>query len=155
MRSCVVHFMDMFVLFHSLPQPFHLRLIIFIYIFLYDMMCNIDNILDYFAMYNILQIHELLEELAMVEEEIILLERKIKELKHRLCQERDHTMDWEIQHRRRSKKFQGSLITDKRFNSHNSQGRKSRDRRASLSSVLDIHSLFSTPRNSNGIYIYT
>lgn len=106
---------------------------------------------------SIMQIHELLEELAMVEEEIILLERKIKELKHRLCQERDHTMDWEIHNRRQSKiykKFQGSLITEKRFNSHNSQGRKSRDRRASLSSVLDIHSLFSTPRNSNGIYTY-
>ncbi|KAJ1389421.1 Ternary complex factor MIP1, leucine-zipper [Sesbania bispinosa] len=58
------------------------------------------------------QVHELLEELAVVEEEIILLERKVKELKLRLYQERDQTIDWEIDHKRQPKlynPFRGSF----------------------------------------------
>ncbi|KAJ1399334.1 Ternary complex factor MIP1, leucine-zipper [Sesbania bispinosa] len=106
------------------------------------------------------QVHELLEELAMVEEEIILLERKVKELKLRLCQERDQTIDWEIHHKRQPKlynQFRGSfgyesMITKQRSSSHNyevfTRGKKAKDRRASLGSALDIHSLFSTPRRS-------
>lgn len=117
-----------------------------------------------------MQVHELLEELAMVEEEIILLERKVKELKLRLYQEREQTTDWEMHHRRHTKlynnnQFQGSLgssygsiITEQRSISHNyevyTRGRKSRDRRrASLGgSASDVHSLFSSSRMSNGEY---
>ncbi|KAL4364628.1 hypothetical protein HN51_024432 [Arachis hypogaea] len=107
------------------------------------------------------QVHELLEELAMVEEEIVLLERKVKELKLRLYQERElETM----QHRRKlnnkiyKKQCQesseyGPMITEHRCSSHNyevfTKGRKSRDTRASLSSSWDIHSLLSMPRRSN------
>lgn len=96
------------------------------------------------------QVYELLEELAFVEEEIILLERKVKELKLRLNQERNETTDWKIRHGRQPKlcdQFQASF-------SHNfeefTKGRKSKDRMASLGSSLDIHSLFSTPRRSKG-----
>lgn len=120
--------------------------------------------MDYFDI-KILQVHELLDELAMVEEEIILLERKVRELKLRLNQERDQNTDWEMHHRRQPKlyhKFQGSLgygsmISEQRSSSHNyevfTKGRKSRDRRDSLSSALDIHSLFSKPRRSKGKYM--
>ncbi|MED6167606.1 hypothetical protein PIB30_004417 [Stylosanthes scabra] len=101
------------------------------------------------------QVHELLEELAMVEEEIVLLERKVKELKLRLYQERELEI---IQHRKK-KQFQGSseygpIITEHRCSSHNNyqvftKGRKSRDTRPSLSSSWDIHTLLSMPRKSN------
>ncbi|CAK8538165.1 unnamed protein product [Lathyrus sativus] len=94
------------------------------------------------------RVYELLEELAFVEEEIILLERKVKELKLRLNRERNETTDWKIRHGRQPKlcnQFQGSF-------SHDFEGftkeRKSKDRRASLGSSLDVHSLFSTPRTS-------
>ncbi|KAK7321518.1 hypothetical protein VNO77_32245 [Canavalia gladiata] len=107
------------------------------------------------------QVYELLQELAMVEEEIIMLERKVKELKLRLYQERDQSTDWEIHHRRHPRlcnQFRGlsrcgSRINEQRSNSHNyevlSKGRKTSDRRASLGSALDFHSLFSMPRRSN------
>src|ERR1044072_3750948 len=112
-----------------------------------------------------LQVHELLHELVVVEEEIILLERKVRELKLRFYQERDQNTDWEVHHRRKPKlhhKFQGSLgygsvIVEQRSSSHNyeafTKGRKSRDKRDSLGSALDIHSLFSTPRRSKGKYM--
>ncbi|KAK6929350.1 Ternary complex factor MIP1, leucine-zipper [Dillenia turbinata] len=44
------------------------------------------------------QAQELLVELAMVEEEIMWLERKIGELKLNLCEERELTRQWEVQH---------------------------------------------------------
>ncbi|CAJ1970901.1 unnamed protein product [Sphenostylis stenocarpa] len=106
------------------------------------------------------QVRELLQELAMVEEEIIMLERKVKELKLRLFQERYQNIDWEIHHRRQpklNKQFRGSsrydsMITEQRSSSLHyeviSKGRKTSDRRASLGSALDFHSLFSTPRRS-------
>ncbi|KAL2317229.1 hypothetical protein Fmac_031105 [Flemingia macrophylla] len=107
------------------------------------------------------QVHELLEELAMVEEEIIKLERKVKELQLRLFQERYQNPDWEIHHRRQPKlcnHFRGSsrygpMITEQRSSSLNyevpGKGSKTSYRRASLGSALDFHSLFSTPRKSN------
>ncbi|KAK2430801.1 hypothetical protein QL285_029102 [Trifolium repens] len=95
------------------------------------------------------QVYELLEELALVEEEIILLERKVKELKHRLYQEKNETTDWRIHHRKQPKlcnQFQGSFSQKYEVFT---KGRKSKDRRrTSLGSTLDIHSLFSTPRRS-------
>lgn len=106
------------------------------------------------------QVHELLEELAMVEEEIIQLERKVKELKVRLFQERCENTDWKIQYRRQPKLCNhflgssryGSMIAEQRSSSLNydvlSNGRKTRHRRTSLGSALDFHSLFSTPRRS-------
>ncbi|KAL5125362.1 hypothetical protein HKD37_02G005594 [Glycine soja] len=73
------------------------------------------------------QVRGLLEELAMVVEEIIKLERKD------------------------SSRY-GSMITEQRSSSLNyeviSKGRKTSNRRASLGSALDFHSLFSTPRRS-------
>ena len=110
-----------------------------------------------------MQVHELLEELAMVEEEIILLERKVKELKLRLYEERDQSKEWEIHYRRKPKlynnQFHGSseygpIITEHRSSSQIyevfTKGSKTRDRRASLGSSWDIHSLLSMPRKSNG-----
>ncbi|KAE9615052.1 putative ternary complex factor MIP1, leucine-zipper [Lupinus albus] len=108
-------------------------------------------------------VHELLEEMAVVEEEIILLERKVKELKHRLYQERDQSREWELHHKRKPRlynHFRGietsgheSMITEHRFSSYNYQvytkGRKTMDKRVSLCSACDIHSLFSTPRSSS------
>jgi hypothetical protein len=88
--------------------------------------------------------------LALVEEEIILLERKVKELKHRLYQEKNETTDWRIHHRKQPKlcnQFQGSFSQKYEVFT---KGRKSKDRRTSLGSTLDIHSLFSTPRRSAG-----
>ncbi|KAG5064305.1 hypothetical protein JHK85_005488 [Glycine max] len=51
------------------------------------------------------EVRGLLEELAMVVEEIIKLERKVKELELRLLQERYQNIDLEIQHRRQSKLY--------------------------------------------------
>ncbi|PQP95082.1 hypothetical protein Pyn_05926 [Prunus yedoensis var. nudiflora] len=45
------------------------------------------------------QVQVLFSELAMVEEEISRLERKVEELKLRLYQEREHTKEWEVQRR--------------------------------------------------------
>lgn len=109
-----------------------------------------------------MQIRELLQELARVEEEIIMLERKVQELKVTLLQERYQNIDWEIQHRRQPKihkQFRGSsrygsMITEQRSSSLNyeviSKERRISNRRASLGSALDFHSLFSTPRRSTG-----
>jgi hypothetical protein len=86
----------------------------------------------------------------LVEEEIILLERKVKELKHRLYHEKNESTDWKIHYRKQPKlynQFQGSFSQN---NEVFTKGRKSKDRRASLGSTLDIHSLFSTPRRSTG-----
>ncbi|QCE01230.1 Ternary complex factor MIP1 [Vigna unguiculata] len=108
------------------------------------------------------QIRELLQELAKVEEEIIMLESKVQELKLRLFLERYQNMDLEIQHRRQQqpklyKQFRGSsrhgsMITEQRSSSLDyeviSKERKISNRRASLGSALDFHSLFSTPRRS-------
>ncbi|OIW16143.1 hypothetical protein TanjilG_18858 [Lupinus angustifolius] len=110
-------------------------------------------------------VHELLEEMAVVEEEIILLERKVKELKHRLYQERDQCREWELHHKKQPRLYNhfrgigigtsghGSMITEHRSSSYNYQlytkGRKIMDKRVSLCSACDIHSLFSTPRSSN------
>lgn len=103
----------------------------------------------------------LLEELAVVEEEIVLLETKVKELKLQLYAEREQSREWEIHLRRVCKHNQfprvsryGSMINEQRYRSHNfevfTDGRITTDRRASLSSALDIHSLFTTQRRSNG-----
>ncbi|KAG4964788.1 hypothetical protein JHK84_039410 [Glycine max] len=106
------------------------------------------------------QVRGLLEELAMVEEEIIKLEKKVKELELRLFQERYQNIDLEIHHRRQSKLYKhfrgssryGSMITEQKSSSLHyeviSKGRKTSNRRASLGSALDFHSLFSTPRRS-------
>ncbi|KAL6284054.1 hypothetical protein ACE6H2_014983 [Prunus campanulata] len=45
------------------------------------------------------EVQVLFSELAMVEEEISRLERKVEELKLRLYQEREHTKEWEVQRR--------------------------------------------------------
>jgi len=98
----------------------------------------------------------------MVVEEIIKLERKVKELELRLLQERYQNIDLEIHHRRQSKLYKhfrgssryGSMITEQKSSSLHyeviSKGRKTSNRRASLGSALDFHSLFSTPRRSTG-----
>jgi len=76
-------------------------------------------------------------------------------------------MDLEIQHRRQQqpklyKQFRGSsrhgsMITEQRSSSLDyeviSKERKISNRRASLGSALDFHSLFSTPRRSTGKHI--
>lgn len=51
-----------------------------------------------------LQVQVLLAELAMVEEEIVWLERKIEELKLKLFQERSHTREWEMRHNRQEQR---------------------------------------------------
>jgi len=82
-----------------------------------------------------------------------LLERKVKELKDNLYQERNEAADWKVRHRRQTKlcnQFQGSFSQNYEVFT---KGRKSKDRRASLSSAMDIHSLFSTPRRSKGKYM--
>ncbi|ESW13861.1 hypothetical protein PHAVU_008G232500 [Phaseolus vulgaris] len=106
------------------------------------------------------QIRNLLQELAKVEEEIMMLERKVQELKVLLFQERYQNIDLEIHHRRQPKLHKefrgssryGSMITEQRSSSLNyeviSKERKISNRRASLVSALDFHSLFSTPRRS-------
>jgi len=100
--------------------------------------------------------------LAKVEEEIMMLERKVQELKVLLFQERYQNIDLEIHHRRQPKLHKefrgssryGSMITEQRSSSLNyeviSKERKISNRRASLVSALDFHSLFSTPRRSTG-----
>ncbi|KEH28256.1 transcription factor, putative [Medicago truncatula] len=111
---------------------------------LHGPVCSLQHIPSVFPP----QVHELLEELALVEEEITLLERKVKELKDKLYQERNDDADWKVRHRRQPKlcnQFQGSFSQNYEVFT---KGRKSKDRRASLSSAMDIHSLFSTPRRS-------
>ncbi|KAK4273655.1 hypothetical protein QN277_017002 [Acacia crassicarpa] len=99
----------------------------------------------------------LLEELATVEEEILLLERKVKELKLQLYTERRQSREWE-HHLRRLSQYPSmpgyeSVTSEQRYRWHNFQvlgkRRIKRDRRVSLGSAFDIHSLFTTTRRSN------
>ncbi|KAF7816437.1 Ternary complex factor MIP1 [Senna tora] len=102
----------------------------------------------------ILQVQVLLEELAVVEEEIFLLERKVNELKLLLYTEREQSREWGI-HFRRTYKHNKLPRVSSGYGSHNFQvftkGRLTKNKRASLSCALDIdiHGLFSTPRTSN------
>lgn len=76
----------------------------------------------------------LLEELAWVEEEIILLEAKVKQLKLQLYTETEQTREWEIHPRRSCKHRYGSVMNDKRYRSHN----------------LEVFTEERIPRNING-----
>ncbi|XP_028792688.1 uncharacterized protein LOC114748455 isoform X2 [Neltuma alba] len=97
------------------------------------------------------RVRVLLQELATVEEEILLLERRVKELKLQLSTEGDQSREWE-HHLRRSSGY-GSMVNGQRYRSHNFQvftkRRITRDRRVSPGSALDIHTLFTTSRRSN------
>ncbi|KAF5467314.1 hypothetical protein F2P56_017148 [Juglans regia] len=102
------------------------------------------------------QVQVLLEELVVVQEEIIWLERKIEELKLRLYQEREQNRGTEIEHLRDLPKDSHLLcgpenravLNDQRSRSQNyDEFRKERitkERRPSLGSVSEILSMSST-----------
>ncbi|XVE52654.1 hypothetical protein DITRI_Ditri02bG0140300 [Diplodiscus trichospermus] len=99
------------------------------------------------------QVQVLLAELAMVEEEILSLERKIDELKMKLYQEKKQTKKWKMQQLQQKQQQQSQLICGpgnddglkQRTRSQNyeafSKGKIKRHRRASMGSALDIVSL--------------
>lgn len=102
----------------------------------------------------------LLEELAMVQEEITWLERKVEELKYSLHQEREENVETEIQNFRRLPEDSHdllcvpenwSLLDDQHSRSQNyddfSTERITRQRRLSLGSVSEILSMSSTKAN--------
>ncbi|KAE7996775.1 hypothetical protein FH972_001466 [Carpinus fangiana] len=107
------------------------------------------------------QVQVLLEELAMVQEEITWLERKVEELKLSLHQEREENVEGEIQNFRRLPEDSHdllcvpenwSLLDDQRSRSQNyyddfSKERITRQRRLSLGSVPEILSMSSTKAN--------
>ncbi|XP_062156414.1 uncharacterized protein LOC133864177 isoform X2 [Alnus glutinosa] len=106
------------------------------------------------------QVQVLLEELAMVQEEITWLERKVEELKLRLHQEREENKEREIQQLRRLPENSHdllcvpdnwSLLDDQRSRSQNyddfRKERITRQRRLSLGSVSEILSMPSTRAN--------
>jgi hypothetical protein len=108
----------------------------------------------------IMQVQVLLEELAMVQEEITWLERKVEELKLRLHQEREENKEREIQQLRRLPENSHdllcvpdnwSLLDDQRSRSQNyddfRKERITRQRRLSLGSVSEILSMPSTRAN--------
>lgn len=108
----------------------------------------------------IMQVQVLLEELAMVQEEITWLERKVEELKLWLHQEREENIEREIQQLRRLPETSHdllcvpdnwSLLDDQRSRSQNyddfRKERITRQRRLSLGSVSEILSMSSTRAN--------
>ncbi len=107
----------------------------------------------------ILQVQLILEELGIVQEEIIWLERKVEELKLNLDQEREHNREREMQHLTRlpeeNQLLLGpenpSVLNDHRSRSQNyDEFRKEKmrkERRPSLGSVSEILSMSSTKFN--------
>ncbi|KAF8397481.1 hypothetical protein HHK36_016398 [Tetracentron sinense] len=112
-----------------------------------------------------LQVQVLLAELAMVEEEIICLERKVEELKLRLYQEKKQTKEWEMQQpqyqqwpQRQQKHLLCGIGSGREFTDlehvliinnradFRSQ-RLMRERKASLGSASNIQSMSSTRSN--------
>lgn len=112
-----------------------------------------------------MQVQELLAELAMAEEEILWLERKIDELKLSLYQERKQTKEWKIQQQRQRKLRQQnhlppcgrrtrSVLEDDFHKGSRSQHHeefrkeKMKYRRASVGSATEILSIFDTGTSS-------
>ncbi|KAA8539470.1 hypothetical protein F0562_026162 [Nyssa sinensis] len=120
-----------------------------------------------------LQVQVLLAELAMVEEEITWLERKVEELKLSLYQEQRRTKEWEMLQlqQQRSRRHQKHLLCGQRNQTElkgleqlsRSQNyeqykkykflRARRAARASVGSALDIQSM-SPPRSKSNLLIY-
>lgn len=108
----------------------------------------------------LLQVRLILEELAIVQEEILWLERKVEELKLILCREREHNREREMLHLTRLPEEtqllfgpeNRSVLNDQRSRSQNyDEFRKERmrkERRPSLGSVSEILSMSS--RRFNG-----
>ncbi|KAB2609744.1 hypothetical protein D8674_041955 [Pyrus ussuriensis x Pyrus communis] len=98
------------------------------------------------------QFQELFLELAMVEEEIGQLERKVEELKLRLYQEREQTREWEVQRKQLGQQNHllcrvgnQSVVNEERCRSQNYEAlrnlrkeRRLKDRRASVGSAADL-----------------
>lgn len=110
----------------------------------------------------------LLAELAMVEEEILWLERKVEELKLKLYQERSQNREWEMRQQEQPRRLwkqnhlvlceegnqSSSLVVgEQRCRSQNyevlKKERMAGDRRSSMGSASEIQSWFSNYR-SNG-----
>ncbi|KAM1579506.1 hypothetical protein ACFXTI_041433 [Malus domestica] len=100
------------------------------------------------------QVQELFSELAMVEEEIGQLDRKVEELKLRLYKEREQTREWKVHMWQLGQQKQllcrvgnQSVLNEERCRSQNYEAlrnlrkeRRLRDRRASVGSAADIPS---------------
>ncbi|CAL9008067.1 unnamed protein product [Prunus brigantina] len=95
------------------------------------------------------QVQVLFSELAMVEEEISRLERKVEELKLRLYQEREQTKEWEVQRRQGQQNHllcrvgnQSVLNEERCSRSQNYEAlrkeRRMKSRRASVDSASDF-----------------
>ncbi|XP_070681877.1 LOW QUALITY PROTEIN: uncharacterized protein [Malus domestica] len=98
------------------------------------------------------QVQELFSELAMVEEEIGQLDRKVEELKLRLYKEREQTREWKVHMWQLGQQKQllcrvgnQSVLNEERCRSQNYEAlrnlrkeRRLRDRRASVGSAADI-----------------
>ncbi|KAA8534201.1 hypothetical protein F0562_031606 [Nyssa sinensis] len=108
------------------------------------------------------QVQVLLAELAMVEEEITWLERKVEDLKLRLFQEQQQTKEWEMlqlqpvcRHRQQKHLLCGrgnrtelnNLLSRSQNYEHYMKYKVVKDRRASLGSAMDIQSMSSTRSN--------
>lgn len=115
-----------------------------------------------------MQVQALLAELAMVEEEILWLERKIDELKMKLYQEKKQTKNWKMQQLQQQQQQQqlkqnqlicrtGNVDIDlkQRTRSQNyevfNKGKIKGHRRASMGSALDILSMSSSECTGNGM----
>ncbi|KAL6290964.1 hypothetical protein ACE6H2_008474 [Prunus campanulata] len=96
-----------------------------------------------------MQVQVLFSELAMVEEEISRLERKVEELKLRLYQEREQTKEWEVQRRQGQQNHllcrvgnQSVLNEERCSRSQNYEAlrkeRRMKNRRASVDSASDF-----------------
>ncbi|XP_077243883.1 ternary complex factor MIP1 leucine-zipper protein (Protein of unknown function, DUF547) isoform X2 [Tasmannia lanceolata] len=109
-----------------------------------------------------LQVQVILAEVAMVEEEIICLERKVEELKLHLYQEKQLTKEWKLQqqqhpHQRHQKNFLCGLgsrrelgdfaQSSRLFNPDFRNQRLIRERKSSLGSASEMRTLFSTRLN--------
>ncbi|OVA05934.1 protein of unknown function DUF547 [Macleaya cordata] len=97
------------------------------------------------------QVQVLLAEIAMVEEEIICLERKVEELNLCVYQETKQTQEWEfLRQHQQQKHYRCKQGRQRELTDFRSQ-RRMRERRASLGSVSEIHSLPSTSFHRNEI----
>lgn len=111
-----------------------------------------------------MQVQVLFSELAMVEEEISRLERKVEELKLRLYQEREQTKEWEVQRRQGQQNHllcrvgnQSVLNEERCSRSQNYEAlrkeRRMKNRRASVDSASDFQR-WNFPKSDGKLLLY-